>query len=112
MNQLVKNALERAHILQGCVLASDYIDEVINILRTSKTIAEAKSVMLERFKDVDMSALLDRSYDMTGLNLESQTGLSQEQADAIVQMKLGQLTGLERQKITDELYILLQNTYL
>ena len=104
----LKKALERAHILQGFVLASDYIDEVINILRTSKTIAEAKSVMLERFKDVDMSALLDRSYDMTGLNLESQTGLSQEQADAIVQMKLGQLTGLERQKITDELYILLQ----
>ena len=104
----LKKALERAHILQGFVLASDYIDEVINILRTSKTIAEAKSVMLERFKDVDMSALLDSSYDMTGLNLESQTGLSQEQADAIVQMKLGQLTGLERQKITDELYILLQ----
>ncbi|MDD6346372.1 MAG: DNA gyrase subunit A [Oscillospiraceae bacterium] len=104
----LKKALERAHILQGFVLASDYIDEVINILRTSKTIAEAKSVMLERFKDVDMSALLDCSYDMTGLNLESQTGLSQEQADAIVQMKLGQLTGLERQKITDELYILLQ----
>ncbi len=105
----LKKALERAHILQGFVLAADYIDEVINILRTSKTIAEAKSRMLERFKDVDMSALLDRTeYDMTGLRLESQTGLSQEQADAIVQMKLGQLTGLERQKITDELYALLQ----
>ncbi|MGN0677444.1 MAG: DNA gyrase subunit A [Ruminococcus sp.] len=105
----LKKALERSHILQGFVLASDYIDEVMNILRTSKTIAEAKSRMLERFKDVDMSALLDRSeYDMTGLRLEAKTGLSAEQADAIVQMRLGQLTGLERQKITDELYSLLQ----
>lgn len=105
----LKKALERSHILQGFVLASDYIDEVMNILRTSKTIAEAKSRMIERFKDVDMSALLDRSeYDMTGLRLEAKTGLSSEQADAIVQMRLGQLTGLERQKITDELYSLLQ----
>lgn len=105
----LKKALERSHILQGFVLAADYIDEVMNILRTSKTIAEAKSRMIERFKDVDMSALLDRSeYDMTGLRLEAKTGLSSEQADAIVQMRLGQLTGLERQKITDELYSLLQ----
>lgn len=105
----LKKALERSHILQGFVLASDYIDEVMNILRTSKTIAEAKSRMIERFKDVDMSALLDRSeYDMTGLRLEAKAGLSSEQADAIVQMRLGQLTGLERQKITDELYSLLQ----
>lgn len=101
----LKKALERAHILQGFVLAADYIDEVIAILRSSATIAEAKERMIERFKDIDMSALLDRAqYDFTGLHLENQTGLSQEQAEAIVQMRLGQLTGLERQKITDELY--------
>lgn len=101
----LRKALERAHILQGFVLAADYIDEVIAILRSSSTIAEAKERMIERFKDVDMSALLDRAqYDFTGLHLEKQTGLSQEQAEAIVQMRLGQLTGLERQKITDELY--------
>ncbi|HAP78807.1 MAG TPA: DNA gyrase subunit A [Ruminococcus sp.] len=105
----LKKALERSHILQGFVLATDYIDEVMNILRTSKNVAEAKSRMIERFKDIDMSALLDRSeYDMTGLRLEAKTGLSSEQADAIVQMRLGQLTGLERQKITDELYSLIQ----
>ena len=105
----LKKALERSHILQGFVLATDYIDEVMNILRTSRNVAEAKSRMIERFKDIDMSALLDRSeYDMTGLRLEAKTGLSSEQADAIVQMRLGQLTGLERQKITDELYSLIQ----
>lgn len=104
----LKKALERAHILQGFVLASDYIDEVIEILRKSKTIAEGKQTMIERFKDIDVSALLDHSqYDFTGLHIEKQTGLSEEQAEAIVQMRLGALTGLERQKITDELYGLL-----
>ena len=104
----LRKALERAHILQGFVLAADHIDEVINIIRSSATVQEAKERMIERFKDVDMSALLDRAqYDLTGLHIEAQTGLSQEQAEAIVQMRLGQLTGLERQKITDELYGLL-----
>ena len=104
----LRKALERAHILQGFVLAADYIDEVIAIIRSSATVQDAKSRMIERFKDVDMSALLDRAqYDLTGLHIEAQTGLSEEQAEAIVQMRLGQLTGLERQKITDELYGLL-----
>ena len=104
----LRKALERAHILQGFVLAADHIDEVIDIIRSSSTVQEAKDRMIERFKDVDMSALLDRAqYDLTGLHIEAQTGLSQEQAEAIVQMRLGQLTGLERQKITDELYGLL-----
>lgn len=104
----LRKARERAHILQGFILAADYIDEVIAIIRSSKTIPEAKERMIERFKDIDMSALLDRAqYDLTGIHLDAQTGLSEEQAEAIVQMRLGALTGLERQKITDELYGLL-----
>ena len=104
----LRKALERAHILQGFVLAADHIDEVIAIIRSSATVQEAKTRMIERFKDVDMSALLDRAqYDLNGLHIEDQTGLSEEQAEAIVQMRLGQLTGLERQKITDELHGLL-----
>lgn len=104
----LRKALERAHILQGFVLAADHIDEVIAIIRSSATVQEAKTRMIERFKDVDMSALLDRAqYDLNGLHIEDQTGLSEEQAEAIVQMRLGQLTGLERQEITDELYGLL-----
>ena len=104
----LKKALERAHILQGFVLAVDYIDEIISILRSSKTLQEAKDRMIERFKDIDMSALLDRAeYDLTGLHIQKQIGLSQEQADAIVQMRLGSLTGMERQKIIDELLELL-----
>ncbi|MDE5558365.1 MAG: DNA gyrase subunit A [Ruminococcus sp.] len=104
----MKKALERSHILQGFALASDYIDEVIEILRSSKTISEGKKNIMEYFSDIDLSSLLDHEkYDFTGLHIENQMGLSEEQADAIVQMKLGALTGLERQKITDELYGLL-----
>lgn len=104
----LNKALERAHILQGFILAADYTDEVISIIRNSKTIPEAKTALMERFSDIDMSALLDRSqYDFTGIHIDKQTGLSDEQAEAIVQMRLGALTGLERQKISDELYNLL-----
>lgn len=104
----LNKALERAHILQGFILAVDYTDECIAIIRDSKTIPEAKERLVERFSDIDMSSLLDRTlYDFTGLHIEKQTGLSEEQAEAIVQMRLGALTGLERQKITDELYGLL-----
>ena len=105
----LEKAKKRAHILQGFLLAIDYIDEVIAILRDSKTVPEGKARLIERFKDVDMSALLDRAqYDMEGYQLEHKQGLTEEQAEAIVQMRLGQLTGMERQKVTDELYALIQ----
>ena len=100
-------ALKRAHLLQGFMLAADYIDEVIAILRGSASIAEGKEKLINRFKDVDMLALLSKAqYDLSGLHLPHTIGLSEEQADAIVQMRLGALTGLERQKITDELFAL------
>ncbi len=75
----LKKAQERAHILEGLRIALDYIDEVISILRSSKTVAEGKERLIERF------------------------GLTDPQATAIVQMTLGRLTGMERQKIEDEL---------
>ena len=75
----LKKAQERAHILEGLKIALDFIDEVIAILRASKNIADGKTQLMERF------------------------GLSDAQASAIVAMRLGQLTGLERQKIEDEL---------
>ncbi len=103
----LEKALKRAHLLQGFMLAADYIDEVISILRKSASIAEGKEKLMERFKDVNMSELLEKAqYDLSGLHLPETTGLSEEQAEAIVQMRLGALTGLERQKITDELFSL------
>ncbi|MBQ3548053.1 MAG: DNA gyrase subunit A [Clostridia bacterium] len=74
-----KKAAERAHILEGLKVALDFIDEVIAIIRSSKTIAESKEALTERF------------------------GLDDIQTTAIVQMQLGKLAGLEKQKILDEL---------
>ena len=103
----LKKALKRAHLLQGFVLASDYIDEVISILRNSSSIPEGKETLINRFQDIDMIALLDKEqYDLSSLHLPPAIGLSDEQAEAIVQMRLGALTGLERKKITDELFAL------
>ena len=74
-----KKAAERAHILEGLKVALDFIDEVIAIIRASKTIPESKQALTERF------------------------GLDDIQTTAIVQMQLGKLAGLEKQKILDEL---------
>ncbi|MGL5973006.1 MAG: DNA gyrase subunit A [Oscillospiraceae bacterium] len=80
----LRKAKERCHILEGLKIALDYIDEVIKILRKSKTINEGKQALIERFK------------------------LSDLQSAAIVQMRLGQLTGLEKVKIEDELKEILE----
>ena len=75
----LKKAQERAHILEGLLTALDFIDEVIAILRASKSIPEGREALMNRF------------------------GLDEIQAQAIVQMRLGQLTGLERIKVEDEM---------
>lgn len=80
----LRKAKEREHILEGLKIALDFIDEVIKILRNSKSIPEGKAELIERF------------------------GLDDIQATAIVQMRLGQLTGLERTKIEEELAALLE----
>ncbi len=74
----LKKAQDRAHILEGALIALDNIDEVIKIIRAAKTEAEAKSGLMERF------------------------GLTDRQAQYIVDMRLGRLTGMERDKITEE----------
>ncbi len=75
----LKKAQARAHILEGYLMALDHIDEVISIIRSSQADAEASSRLIERF------------------------GFSPEQTTAILEMKLRRLTGLERDKIEDEL---------
>ncbi len=74
----LKKAKERAHILEGLLTALDYIDEVISIIRSHYTVQEGKAALMERF------------------------GLDDVQAQAIVQMPLGRLAGLEREKIQTE----------
>ena len=74
----LNKAKERAHILEGLLKALDHIDEVIRIIRGSSNVAEAKSQLMERF------------------------GLSDVQSQAIVDMRLRALTGLEREKLENE----------
>ena len=107
----LRKAKDRAHILQGFLVALDFIDEVVEILRSSKSIPEGKERLMERFKDVDLSTLLDeepyRKAILGEMDASEQAypmvGLSDAQADAIVSMRLGQLTGLERDKILNEM---------
>lgn len=101
----LRKAKDRAHLLQGFMLAIDNIDEVIAIMRSSRTIAEGKERLIERFKEADLSKLLHRAMDdqYKDLIFEHTVGLSPEQAEAIVQMRIGQLTGLEKEKIEAEL---------
>lgn len=101
----LKKARERTHILQGFLLAIDNIDEVISILRSSKSVQEGKERLMERFKEDDLAKLLQRAMgeNYKDVHFEHEIGLSEEQADAIVQMRLGQLTGLERDKVISEL---------
>lgn len=72
-------ALARQHILEGYKIANDNIDEIVELMKTSKSIPDSKERLMERYS------------------------LSELQAQAIVEMTLGRLTGLERQKIEDEL---------
>ena len=79
----LRKAEERAHILEGLKIAIDFIDEVIRIIRSSKDQPSARQALSERF------------------------GLDDAQTQAIVSMRLGQLSGLEREKIEEELAVLL-----
>ncbi|MBV6428585.1 MAG: DNA gyrase subunit A [Haliscomenobacter sp.] len=74
----LRKAEERAHILEGLLIALDHLDEVIALIRSSQTVDEARSGLMERF------------------------GLSEIQAKAILDMRLQRLTGLERDKVREE----------
>jgi DNA gyrase subunit A len=80
----LKKAKARAHVLEGLMIALDHIDEVIKVIRASKTTDEAKEALMSKFK------------------------LSDIQASAILEMQLRRLTGLERSKIEEELAELLK----
>lgn len=75
----LRKAQEKAHILEGIAVAIDNIDEVIDIMRSSSNIPDGKQRLIQAFS------------------------ISEIQADAIVQMTIGKLTGLEKQKVNDEL---------
>ncbi len=74
----LRKAEERAHILEGLLIALDHLDEVISLIRSSNTVEDARNGLMERFE------------------------LSERQARAILEMRLQKLTGLEREKVKEE----------
>ena len=92
----LEKAKARAHILEGYHIATDNIDRIVEIMKTSKSIPEAKERLMAEFFEI--------SYED---GFESELGkvrqLSDAQAQAIVDMTLGKLTGMEREKIENEL---------
>ena len=74
----LRKAQERAHIIEGLIIASDNIDEVVRLIKAAKSPSEAKTALMERFS------------------------LSEVQANAIVEMRLGQLTGINQEKLHAE----------
>jgi len=94
-------ALAKAHIFEGYHIALGSIDRIIEIMKSSKTIPEAKERLMEEFFTVSYS---DDYAAKHGVENGSMVKLSDAQAQAIVEMTLGRLTGMERQKIEEELF--------
>ena len=96
----LKKAEARAHILEGLKIALDWLDAVIELIRESKTPAEAKEgLMAGKFAD---PAWLEKMQILAPAAYSGSTQLSDLQAQAILEMRLHRLTGLEREKIVDE----------
>ena len=107
----LKRARNRAHLLEGLTVALANIDKMIQLIRTSATGAEAKERMLNQsWAPGEVSAMLERAAELkttpdglTGVGLiGTEYKLSEEQAQAILDMRLQRLTGLEQDKILDE----------
>jgi DNA gyrase subunit A len=96
----LKKALARAHILEGLKIALDWLDAVIELIRGSKTPPEAKQGLMEgKFADPDF---LERLNLPRPVGMDVSVQLSDIQAQAILEMRLQRLTGLERDKIISE----------
>jgi DNA gyrase subunit A len=96
----LKKALARAHILEGLKIALDWLDAVIELIRESKTPPEAKLGLMEgKFADPEYLTLLNLPRPD---GYETAVQLSEIQAQAILEMRLQRLTGLERDKIISE----------
>lgn len=104
---LLAKAKNKAHILEGLAVAISYLDEVIEIIKSSPTPQEAKKTLINKGWKIDLSQLVFSYLDLTKIEeISDQYGvkdghyyLSQQQAQAILDLRLHRLTGLERDKI-------------
>jgi DNA gyrase subunit A len=98
----LKKAEERAHILEGYLKALDHLDEVIALIRASRTPDEAKDTLIARSKEERWMLKQEMFDDETRELYKQENGLSEAQAKAILELRLQRLTGMERDKIIEE----------
>jgi DNA gyrase subunit A len=98
----LKKAEERAHILEGYLKALDHLDEVIALIRASRTPDEAKDTLIARSKEERWMLKQEMFDEVTRELYNQEEGLSEAQAKAILELRLQRLTGMERDKIIEE----------
>jgi len=104
----LRKAEERAHILEGYLKALDHLDEVIKLIRGSRTPDDAKALLIEKSKEENWYINQSVFEELTDELYRQEQGLSEIQAKAILELRLQRLTGMERDKIVDEFNVLLQ----
>lgn len=98
----LRKAEERAHILEGYLKALDHLDEVIALIRASRTPDEAKENLIQKSREEKWYLNRELFSDLTNELYKQEDGLSELQAKAILELRLQRLTGMERDKIVDE----------
>jgi DNA gyrase subunit A len=98
----LKKAEERAHIIEGYLKALDHLDEVIKLIRGSRTPDEAKEALINKSKEEKWYLRQEMFSDINDDLYRQEEGLSELQAKAILELRLQRLTGMERDKIMDE----------
>ncbi|MEN9599049.1 MAG: gyrase subunit, partial [Bacteroidota bacterium] len=98
----LRKAEERAHILEGYLKALDHLDEVIALIRGSRTPEEAKEALITKSKEEKWYLNQSLFADLSSQLYTQEEGLSEAQAKAILELRLQRLTGMERDKIVEE----------
>ncbi len=98
----LRKAEERAHILEGYLKALDHLDEVIALIRASRTPDEAKEALMSKSREEKWKLNQSMFTDVTDELYRQEEGLSELQTKAILELRLQRLTGMERDKIVDE----------
>lgn len=98
----LRKAEERAHILEGYLKALDHLDEVIALIRASRTPDDAKENLISKSREEKWTLNRALFSDITNDLYHQEDGLSEVQAKAILELRLQRLTGMERDKIVDE----------
>jgi len=105
----LRKAEEKAHILEGYLKALDHLDEVIALIRASRTPDEAKEALMTKSREEKWYLKQELFADLTTELYQQEEGLSETQVKAILELRLQRLTGMERDKILDEFNEIIKN---